>query len=69
MRLAVVTNSKIISDLCSASNVNTTDREDGQTDVNFMKSSFIPGAKVSHFACEDIDEELQTINLNELMLL
>ena len=49
--------------------VTTTYREDGQIDVNFLKSSFIPGAKVSHFPSEEIDSELQKINWNELMLL
>ena len=47
----------------------TTHREDGQIDVNFLKSSFVPGAKVSHFPSEEIDSELQKINWNELMLL
>ena len=49
--------------------VTTTYREDGQIDVNFLKSSFVPGAKVSHFPSEEIDSELQKINWNELMLL
>ena len=49
--------------------VTTTHREDGQIDVNFLKSSFVPGAKVSHFPSEEIDLELQKINWNELMLL
>ena len=49
--------------------VTTTHREDGQIDVNFLKSSFVPGAKVSHFPSEEIDSELQKINWNELMLL
>ena len=49
--------------------VTTTHREDGQIDVNFLKSSFVPGAKVSHFPSEEIDSELQKINWNELLLL
>merc|ERR1711862_728622 len=40
MKPAVITNSKIISDLCSASCVTTTYREDGRMGVNFLKSSF-----------------------------